>query len=120
MLKHIAQYIDASKGHDTLIADALEKALQKAFKKHCIKKHKKRIIFSLSKRGEKTYIFACASKEEYLSLISDPNRFKLEVVDKLSGYAHATGHHPGCKKAEGYNLKGFRSKNRKPIMVGGK
>jgi len=123
MLKHIAQYIDDlddSKGYDTLITDALEKALQEAFKKHFIKKHKKRIKFSLSKRGKKTYIFACASKEEYLSLVSDPNRFKLEVVNELSGYAHATGHKLGCKKSEGYNLKGLRSKNRKPIMVGGK
>jgi hypothetical protein len=120
MLEHIAQYIDDSKAYDTYLGDELEKALQEAFKKHFIKKHEERVAFSLSTRGDKTYIFACASKEEYLGLISDPQRFKLEVVDKLSEYAHATGHEPGCKKCKGYNLKGFRSKNRKPIIVGRK
>ena len=119
MLEHIGQYMGKGKGHDTVMADAIERALQDAFTEHYLKKHTRRILCSLSKRGQKTYIFACASKEEYFALVADRNRFKLQVVDKLGEYAHATGHNPGCKKVKGYKLKGFRSKGRKTIMVGG-
>ena len=119
MLEHIAKYLNKPINNDTLIAVALEKALQKAFEKHCLKKHKRKIKFSLSKRGKKTYLFACVNKEEYLAIVHDPHRFRIEVVDKLSEYSHATGHKSSCKISEGYNLIGFRQRNRKTIMVGG-
>lgn len=119
MLGHIAEHLNESKNNDTLIAVELEKALQKAFEKHCLKGHKRRIKFCLSKRGKKTYIFACANKEEYLALVNDKRKFKIEVVGALNEYPHATGHKPSCKRSEGYNLIGFRQKDRKPIMLGG-
>jgi hypothetical protein len=119
MLEHMAQYLDKSKNNDTLIGIELEKGLQKAFEEHCVKKHKRENKFSLSKRGEKTYIFACANKEEYLSIVYDRNRFRAEVVDKLSEYPHATGHKSSCKGPKQYNLIGFRQHKRKTTMVGG-
>jgi hypothetical protein len=38
----------------------------------------------------------------------------------MMGHPHATGHEPWCKKCSGYNCIGFRGKDRKPIMVGGR
>jgi hypothetical protein len=119
MLEHIAQYLGERKINDTSISIAFEKALEKAFKKHCIEKHKKKIKFPVSQRGEKTYIFACANKEDYMSIIYDTPRFRTEVVNKLSKYSHLTGHKPSCNGTEGYNLIGFRRHSRKTIMNGG-
>ena len=71
MLEHIAQYLGERKINDTSISIAFEKALENAFKKHCIEKHKRKIKFPVSQRGKKTYIFACANKEDYMSIIYD-------------------------------------------------
>ncbi len=62
MLEHIAQYLGERKINDTSISIAFEKALENSFKKHCIEKHKRKIKFPVSQRGEKTYVFACANK----------------------------------------------------------
>jgi len=119
MLEHIAEYLNELKNNDTLIEVEIEKALQKAFEKHCLKEHKRKIKVLLSKRGKKTYLFACANKEKYLSIVHDPRRFKIEVVGALNECRHATGHKVSCKKSKGYNLIGFRQNDRKPKMLGG-
>jgi hypothetical protein len=119
MLAHIGQYLDESKNNNTVIGVAFEKALTKAFEKYYIKKDKRKIKFSVSQRGDKTYIFVCANKEDYMSIVNNPARFRTEVVNKLSKYSHITGHKPSCKGVKGYNLIGFRQHNRKTIMNGG-
>jgi len=117
MLDHVASYLEKWK-NDTVMGIELEKSLEKAFENYCIKRHKKRTE-TLSERGEKTYIFAFATKEGYLSLINDEKRFRVEVVDKLTEYAHATGHKPSCAGPKKYSLIGFRSRDRKIITAAG-
>jgi len=117
MLEHIASYLEKWQSN-TVIGIELENGLQKAFEDYCINKHEKNSS-PLSSRGEKTYIFACANKEEYLSLINDPRRFRAEVVDKLTEYPHATGHKPSCTGPKKYVLLGFRPHDRKIIMATG-
>jgi hypothetical protein len=118
MLDHVASYLEKWKC-DTVIGIELERGLEKAFENYyCIKRREKRTE-SLSKRGEKTYIFACATKEVYRSLINNEKRFRIEVVDKLTEYAHATGHKPSCTGPEKYSLIGFRSRDRKIITAAG-
>jgi hypothetical protein len=117
MLDHIAEYLEKWQS-DTVIGIAIEKGLQRAFENHCIKKHEKERP-PVSGRGEKTYIFACASKEEYLYLVNDKRRFTAEVVDKLNGYPHATGHKSSCRGPKEYVLIGFRPHDRKIIMPTG-
>ena len=97
MLEHIAEYLE-KRSSDTVIGDELEKALQKAFENYCLNKKDEEKSPPLSGRGEKTYIFACANKEEYLCLVNDKRRFATEVVDKLNEYSHATGHKPSCSE----------------------
>ena len=117
MLDHIAEYLEKWQS-DTVIGIAIEKGLQRAFENQCIKKHEKE-SHPVSGRGEKTYIFACASKEEYLYLVNDKRRFTAEVVDKLNGYPHATGHKSSCRGPKEYVLIGFRPHDRKIIMPTG-
>ncbi len=74
----------------------------------------------LSQRGEKTYIFPWSDPAEYLILVADKKRFKIEVIKKLGDYAHATGHKPGCKCQKNYKMRGFRATPRKTYMPGGK
>jgi hypothetical protein len=126
MLEHVAQYLDKSKDNkdnkdnkDTIIAAAIGKGLHKSFEKYCIKQHERRHKFCVSNRGDKTYIFAWPDKEKYLAIIHDCKRFRAEVVDKLINWLHATGHKPSCNRSKGYNLIGFRSKDRKTVMAGG-
>ena len=119
MLAHIGQYLDESKNNNTIIGVAFEKALAKAFEKYYIKKYKRKIKFSVSQRGDKTYIFVCANKEDYMSIVNIPDRFRIEVVNKLSKCSHITGHKPSCKGVGGYNLIGFRQHKRKTKMNGG-
>ena len=121
MLKHIEEYLEKSQTSESPMSIELEKALLKAFEVHCAHKHERRIRLPIStSRGEKTYIFPCAHKEDYLSLINNKQKFKSEVVDKLDEYAHATGHKPPCKGKKKYHLIGFRSNPRKPLTEGGK
>jgi len=117
MLEHIAGYLEKWQS-DTVIGIEIEKGLQKTFENYCIKKYKKGSI-PLSGRGEKTYIFPCAHKEEYLFLVKDKRRFQAEVVDKLPEYTHATGHKPSCMGPQEYVLIGFRPHERKLILATG-
>jgi hypothetical protein len=117
MLEHIAGYLEKWQ-NDTVIGIELDKGLQEAFENYCINNHKERKI-PLSNRGEKTYIFPCGSKEEYLCLINDKKKFRAEVVEKLPEYTHATGHKASCKGPKKYTLIGFRSSDRKPFMATG-
>jgi len=120
MLEQIARYVDVSKNRDTVLSIELEKGLHKAFEEHCAKKDQRKIKLPISKRGEKSYIFPWANKEDYIPFIKDKKRARVEIVDKfLSNYPHATGHKASCKRSKGYNLIGFRQSERKPIMVGG-
>ena len=118
MLEHIASYLEKWQS-DTVIGIELEKGLQKTFENYCIKKYKKGSI-PLSGRGEKTYIFPCAHKEEYLCLVKDKRRFLAEVVDKLPEYTHATGHKSSCMGPQKYVLIGFRPHDRKLILATGR
>jgi hypothetical protein len=117
MLDHIADYLKKWQS-DTLIGTELEKGLQKAFENYCIKKRDKKTT-SVSGRGDKTYIFPCAHKEEYQCLVKDKRRFQAEVVDKLSEYTHATGHKSSCTGPKEYAPIGFRPRDRKSIMATG-
>jgi hypothetical protein len=121
MLNHLAKYLDDLKDHDKgVIGFALEKALQKSFSEFFGQKHKKKHIRApISTRGEKSYIFVCADKAEYLLLVKDSQRFRTEVVDKLGEYEHATGHKASCKGPKRYKLVGFRQDDRTPIVTGG-
>jgi len=118
MLAHLASYLEKWQ-NDTVIGNELEKGLQKAFENYCINKPKEKRI-SLSGRGEKSYIFPCAHKEEYRCLLNDKKKFRAEVVDNLPAYTHATGHKPSCKGPKEYTLIGFRGHDRKPTMATGK
>ena len=104
MLNHIEVYLNKPKPQETLMNIELEKALFKAFEVHYAHKHERRSRLPLSSRGEKTYIFPCAHKEDYLSLINNKQKFKFAVVDKLDEYAHATGHKPICKGKKKYHF----------------
>src|SRR4030043_625323 len=117
MLEHIASYMEKWQSN-TVIGIELENGLQKAFENYCINKHEKNSP-PLSSRGEKTYIFACANKDEYLSFSNYPRGFRDEVVDKLAEYPHATGHKPSCTGPKKYTLIGFRPHDRKIIMATG-
>jgi hypothetical protein len=117
MLDHIAEYLEKWQS-DTLIGTELEKGLQKAFENYCIKKQEKKTT-SVSGRGDKTYIFPCAHKEEYLCLIKDKRRFMAEVVAKLTENTHANGHKPSCTGPKEYASIGFRPRDRKSIMATG-
>jgi hypothetical protein len=117
MLGHIAEYLEKRQS-DTAIGNGLEKGLQKAFENYCVRKDEEKRN-PMSGRGEKTYIFACANKEEYLCLVNDKKRFSAEVVDKLSEYPHTTGHKPSCTGPKEYVLIGFRPHDRKVIMPTG-
>jgi hypothetical protein len=117
MLDHIAEYLEKWQS-DTVIGTELEKGLQKAFENYCIKKQEKKTP-RVSGRGDKTYIFPCAHKEEYLCLVNDKRKFVSEVVDKLTEYTHATGHKPSCRGTKRYAPIGFRSHDRKSVMATG-
>jgi hypothetical protein len=120
MLEKIASYIEESKNNPaTIISDEFEKGLQRAFEKYFTKKYKKRVKVFISGRGDKTYVFPWVNQEEYLAFVRDPERFRREVVDKLSEYAHETGHSPTCKGTKEYKMIGFRSNKRKTIMSTG-
>jgi len=120
MLEKIASYIDESKNNPaTIMNDEFEKGLQKVFEEYFTQKHEKRVKVLISGRGDKTYIFPWVNQEEYQDFVLDPERFRREVVDKLSEYAHATGHSPTCKGSKGYKIIGFRSNDRKIIMSTG-
>ena len=120
MISHIEDYLNKLVTNETEIEVAVEKALIEAFKKHCTLNHEKEIIFSISGRGNKTYIFPWSDRVSYLFLVKNSKRFRSEVVDELKNFKHATGHKPTCKCKENYRLRGFRSSDRKPIVEGGK
>jgi hypothetical protein len=120
MLDKVAGYIDELKNDPvTTISIELEKGLQRAFEEYFTKKHERKMQVLISGRGEKTYIFPWADEEGYLDFVLDTERFRREVVVKLGKYIHATGHKPGCAKLKGYKMIGFRSQDRKTIMVTG-
>ena len=119
MVDHMGVFLRQSETEKTVIGLELEKALFRAFEKHCVHKHEKERRVCLSMRGEKTYIFPCPHKEDYLSLVTNREKFCGEVVDKLAGYAHATGHKVSCTGPKKYNLRGFRQNCRKTVMPGG-
>jgi hypothetical protein len=118
MLRHIASYLEKTKAPNTIIGNAMERALQKAFKDYCTKRHERIIKIPLSKRGKKTYIFPWADKKKYLLIVNDKKRFRIEVVEKFDKCFHTTGHKPSCVGPKRYRLIGFRKDDRKPIMAG--
>ena len=92
MIGKLLQLPDKLQNFESEITDEIEEALIKSFKKHCVKKHERRRRESLSKRGEKTYIFPWSDPDEYQNIVTDTKRFRREVVDKLKDHLHATGH----------------------------
>ena len=119
MVEHLGAFVRKSDTKETEIGIELEKALFRAFEKHCFQIHEKKVKASLSKRGKKTHIFPWSQKDEYLTLVPDEERFYREVVDKLGEYAHEMGHKDSCKGPKKYRLKGFRQNNRKIVVPGG-
>jgi hypothetical protein len=119
MVGHMSEYLNFPE-NETLISIKLEQALVKSSEKHCLKKYEQLRQASVSRRGEKTYIFPWSEPEKYHELVTDKKRFRREVVDRLAGHRHATGHRPGCECQGKYRMCGFRRYPRKPVMPGGK
>jgi len=119
MLANIFEALLGFKTNDTEIEFHFENALIKAFENHCLQEYKKEIQKHISSRGDKTCIFPCSDREDYLAIVEDKKRFQAEVVEKLKNYKHASGHMPGCKCSGKYWLKGFRASKRKPVLQGG-
>lgn len=118
MVEHLRAFVKKSDEEETEISIELEKALFRAFEEHCFQVHDKKVKASLSTRGEKSYVFPCPHKDDYLPLVPDKKRFYSEVVEKLGEHVHETGHKDSCKGPE-YRLRGFRQNNRKTVMPGG-
>jgi len=116
MIEHIGSFLNKSEAA-TEMGLAFERALQKALEVDITKRHKKKTILPLSSRGEKTYIFPCTDNKQYMKIIYDRERFRIEVVKELDKYFHSTGHKPSCKGIKRYHLAGFRSHDRKTTMV---
>ncbi len=119
MVGHLLQFQDKLQIFEEPMSDKIGKALIESFKKNCFKEYKKRRNDQVSQRGEKSYVFPWKDPSQYLILVADKKRFKIEVINKLGGYAHATGHKPGCKCQKKYKMRGFRSIPRKTYMLGG-
>jgi hypothetical protein len=118
MVEHLGIFVRKSDTKETEIGIEFEKALLRAFEKHCFQIHDKKVKAGLSMRGDKTYIFPFSQKDDYASLVRDKERFCREVIEKLGEYAHETGHKDSCKGPK-YRLRGFRQNNRKTVMPGG-
>ncbi len=120
MIDNIIKYITALETDETLIEAELAKALSEEFEEHCSREHENTVRFSVSARGEKSYIFPWSDISAYPALIENRELFRSEVVDKLSACGHITGHKPTCKCRKKYWLRGCRSSKRKPVTEGGK
>ncbi|MDM8525937.1 DUF6431 domain-containing protein [Desulfococcaceae bacterium HSG8] len=119
MIGHIIKYLAASETDETLIESELTKALTEAFEAHCSREHEKAVRFSVSARGDKSYIFPWSDISAYPAFVGNRELFRSEVVDKLSACEHVTGHKPTCECQKKYRLRGWRSSERKTIMEGG-
>ena len=119
MLNHVKKKVENIDSCDASIGCELEEALVKSFQHHLEGGYRNRIRPSVSKRGEKTYVFPWSDKKDYLKLVGNRNRFKKEVADNLESCAHTTGHKDSCKQPKKYVLAGFRSTARKTLMEGG-
>ena len=120
MLKHVKKKVGGIHSCVASIGCELEDAVLKSFQHHLDGGYKNRIRASVSKRGEKTYVFPCSDKKAYLKIVENRNRFRKEVADDLESCAHITGHKDSCKNSKKYVLAGFRSTDRKTFMGGGK
>ncbi len=119
MTEHMIKYLTKSETDETPIKIELGKALSEAFEDHISGTHENEIRFSVSERGDKSYIFPWSDMSAYLSFVQNRELFRSEVADKLSVCEHATGHKPACKCKKKYWLKGRRSSERKPVTEGG-
>ncbi len=119
MLENIGTYLFKLKTNETEIEISTEKALIGAFENHCSQEYEQEIKKLVSCRGDKTYVFPWTDKVNYLALVDNPKRFQTEVVEKLKGIIHATGHKPDCSCKGKYWLAGYRSSKRKPVLIGG-
>ncbi|MDM8526456.1 DUF6431 domain-containing protein, partial [Desulfococcaceae bacterium HSG8] len=120
MIGRIIKCLTNPETDETLIKTELGKALSGAFGKHISRNHENEIRFSVSERGDKSYIFPWSDMSEYLSFVQNRELFRSEVVDKLEGCPHATGHRPTCRCKKKYWLRGWRSSRRKTVTEGGK
>ncbi|MBF0453162.1 MAG: hypothetical protein HQK75_20850 [Candidatus Magnetomorum sp.] len=83
ILENIAEFLEKLKINSTDISIELEKWIKDEFKIFSSKVHEICKKVSISKRGEKTYVFPCADRETYMLLVNDRKRFRIEVVDQL-------------------------------------
>ena len=122
MLDNLPKHLNKTPFFDTVVNIEMEKALVKAFEKHCLIEHERNRSASVSGRGDKSKIFPWDDPETYDDFEKDRKLFKKVVLDNLDKYPHADiGHRPGCKRKDRkYHLRGYRSKPRKPIMPGSK
>ena len=100
MLEHIAAYLDELRYNETMISVELEKWLYKVFEQHWSILNDIRDRLPVSSRGEKSYIFPWSDRLTYPDFVNDRNRFKAEVVERLSEYSHATGHKSSCFRSD--------------------
>lgn len=119
MLSNIEETIGDWTHAEGAIAIELEKGVSVAINEKIAGRFLDRIKHLVSQRGEKSYVFPCRSEEEYAFLIKDKNRFRSEVVVRLCGHAHSTGHKPSCQGGRQYGLCGFRKNPRKTVMKTG-
>lgn len=120
MMNHIKIYVDQLPSTETDVGIEIEKELFDLFAKHCSEEHKKNCNSSISKRGEKTYIFPCSDTVFYLDIVNDSQKFRTEVLDKFVNTNLVTGHSKSCNGEKRYRLRGFRRSPRKTIVEGGK
>ena len=83
MVEHLGIFVRKSDTKETEIGIEFEKALLRAFEKHCFQIHDRKVKAGLSMRGDKTYIFPFSQKDDYASLVRDKERFCREVIEKL-------------------------------------
>ena len=120
MLENVAHYLSSAEDKETLISIELDNHIKKQFFDGVVEDFNEQIIkLTLTSRGEKTYIFPCATKEKYNTLISDKKKFKEQVISKLKEHTHNTGHKGSCQGEKGYSMCGFRQNDRKTIMSNG-
>jgi len=121
MLEHVSDFLSQASDKDNSIGIQLNINIEYRFIVSVVTSFNEKIVKRiLSSRGEKTYIFPCATKKEYNNLIADKKKFKNQVVDKLKDHIHTTGHKHDCKgESKAYSMCGFRKNDRKTIMSNG-
>ena len=114
MLAHIADLMKDERPSDNDMTLELEKSVLESFESECGGHIEQAFTASVSKRGEKTYIFPWNDPDTYEDLVADAAKFKSETKRFLRENKHATGHKTFCSDQSSYSLCGFRDNPRRP------